>query len=185
MMTLAAVLSLASICIPPDMPKLRQRMVAHAMVESGFDPLAIHDNATKVSYRPQTIEHAERIVAQLSGHPLDAGIAQITFANWEKTGLRSARLLFDATTNFCAGTIILAQDYEAACRYNTGKPNCENGYPEAIARAQAVIARNGDLDDPTYKDKIVGIMARNASVAPAPAKPTRSLASQFPTLGDK
>jgi hypothetical protein len=114
-------------------------MVAHAMVESGFDPLAIHDNATNAAYRPRTIAEAQQIIASLRGHPLDAGISQVTFTNWEKTGLRSSRLLFDATANFCAGTIILAQDYEAACRYNTGKPNCEPRYPAAVDRAQSVI----------------------------------------------
>lgn len=141
---LAAVLSLAATCVPADMPKLRQRMIAHALVESGFDPLAIHDNATRAVYRPRTVDEAQRIVASLHDHPLDAGIAQVTRGNWDKTGLRSPRQLFDATANFCAGTIILAQDYEAACRYSTGKPNCEPNYPAAVDRAQSVIRRRTD-----------------------------------------
>lgn len=136
---LAAVLSLSTACVPADLPKLRQRMVAHAMVESGFDPLAIHDNGTKAVYRPRSIEEAQRIISSLRGHSLDAGIAQVTRANWEKTGLRSPRLLFNATANFCAGAIILAQDYEAACRYNRGQPNCEPRYPAAVDHAQSVI----------------------------------------------
>jgi hypothetical protein len=37
-------------------------MVAHAMVESGFDPLAIHDNATNAAYRPRTIAEAQQSV---------------------------------------------------------------------------------------------------------------------------
>ena len=176
---LAAVLSLASACVPSNMPKLRQRMVAHVMVESGFDPLAIRDNATNASYRPRTIGEAQEILTSLRGHPLDAGISQVTSANWEKTGLRSPRLLFNATANFCAGTIILAQDYEAACRYNTGKPNCENGYPEAVARAQAIIARS----DPGGVSKEHVLNGRQLDIKAAARPPPITSATARQSIG--
>src|ERR1700750_1970421 len=47
---LAAVAALAGACVP-TLPHVRGRLIAHAMVESGFDPLAINDNTTKASYR--------------------------------------------------------------------------------------------------------------------------------------
>lgn len=141
-LALPVVLSLATACIPDGrLSHIRDRLVAHAMVESGFNPLAIHDNTTQKSYFPSNLIEARRLLTSLSGHSLDAGIAQVTRKNWQSLRL-SVDNLFDAGANLCGGAVILIQDYEAACRYNTGKPNCPaGGYPQAVDRAMEVIWR--------------------------------------------
>jgi len=141
-LALSAVISLATTCIPdPRLSHVRDRLVAHAMVESGHNPLAIHDNTSSRSYFPSDMAEATRVLTSLTGHSVDAGIAQITRANWPRLGLNE-RNLFDPEANLCAGAVVLIQDYEAACRYNTGKPNCPpgNNYADAIDRAMRVIS---------------------------------------------
>ena len=148
-LALSAVISLATTCIPDSrMSHVRDRLVAHAMVESGHNPLAIHDNTASKSYFPSDMSEANRVLTSLAGHSVDAGIAQVTRANWQRLGLHAGNL-FDPVTNLCAGAVILIQDYEAACRYNTGKPNCPpgNSYAQAVDRAMQVIWRGARPTD--------------------------------------
>jgi len=140
-LALASVISLATACIPDArFSHVRNRLVAHAMVESRHDPLAIHDNTTAKSHYPADVTEAQRLLSSLAGHSVDVGIAQVTRANWRRLGLHEGNL-FDPAANLCAGAVVLIQDYEAACRYNTGKPNCPPGnfYAEAVDRAMRVI----------------------------------------------
>ena len=141
-LALSAVISLATTCIPDArLSHVRDRLVAHAMVESGHNPLAIHDNTAAKSHFPSDMAEAKQMLTSLNGHSVDVGIAQITRANWPRLGL-SERNLFDPVANLCAGAVVLIQDYEVACRYNTGKPNCPPGntYADAIDRAMRVIS---------------------------------------------
>ena len=62
---------------------------------------------------------------------------QVSHANWAAYGL-TVGTVFDIRANICAGARILGEAYlidrRAACRYNTGRPDCANGYPESIDR---------------------------------------------------
>ena len=116
------------------------RVVAVGLRESGLRPLAIHDNTTGRSHFPATPEQAVALASSLqgAGHRIDAGVMQVTQANWPAYGL-TAETAFEPRANICAGARILAEAYRierrAACRYNTGRPDCANGYPEGVDRA--------------------------------------------------
>ena len=73
---LAVVLSLATQWGQPVAPKT---LAAEATVESGLDPLAIHDNTTGKTYRPATPTEAIDIANRLekAGSDFDAGLMQI------------------------------------------------------------------------------------------------------------
>jgi Helix-turn-helix domain/Transglycosylase SLT domain len=144
-LTVAAIQAMVAVCNPP--PDVTwQRVAAHARIESGFVPSAIHDNDTNRSYFPGTIADAIALARQLraQGHSIDGGPLQINSNNWNRLHLPLERV-FDPQSNVCAATIILAGDYDTerrvSCRYNTGKPNCNNGYAERIARMQDELAR--------------------------------------------
>jgi len=96
---------------------------------------------------------------------------QVNEINWERFHLNRQTAL-DPCRSVDAGTQHLIAD----------------GGPDAVkpATVDALLRAIGKYNpgDPTYKDKIVGIMARNADVQPAPQKAKRSLASQFPRVGD-
>jgi hypothetical protein len=125
-------------------PVIRQappeRVLAVGLHESGLSPLAIHDNTTARSHYPETLEQAVAMAASLrrAGHRIDAGVMQVSHANWAAYGL-TVESVFDARANICAGARILGEAYlierRAACRYNTGRPDCANGYPDSIDRA--------------------------------------------------
>jgi type IV secretion system protein VirB1 len=136
--TAAAFAALLAAC-PVGVPgPIAQGLVTH---ESGLETLAIGDNTTK---RPvptpatlaDAVAQAKRLVAQ--GHNIDAGLLQINSANWSWLGL-TADSVFDPQTNVCAGARVYAEAYAAEtrtlCRYNTGKPDCTNGYPDKVRRA--------------------------------------------------
>jgi hypothetical protein len=117
-----------------------ERVLAVGLHESGLRLLAIHDNTTGRSHYPETPEQAVAMAASLrrAGHRIDAGVMQVSHANWAAYGL-TVEGVFDARANICAGARILGEAYlierRAACRYNTGRPDYANGYPESIDRA--------------------------------------------------
>jgi hypothetical protein len=119
-----------------------RRAWAHAMAESGLHPLAIHDNTTDLPLDfdtiPAAIAEARELLA--AGHRIDAGIMQITDRNWSKYGL-TIETVFEAQANICVGGRILAEDIaierRAACRYQSGRPNCSPAYPDTIDRIEA------------------------------------------------
>lgn len=122
-----------------------QRQIAHAMAESGMRPTAIHDNATGKSFSPDTAAEAIAVARQLiaAGHRIDGGVMQVTDSNWPAYGL-TVETVFDPRANICAGARILGEAFQierrAACRYNTGRPDCAAGYPEAVDRAELRLA---------------------------------------------
>ena len=128
------------------------RVKATVEVESGYQALAVHENwpprSPGRSYLPATTAEAVALVAALHarGHSLDAGIMQVNDANWSRLGL-TADTVFDPRANVCAGMAVLADAYaverRVSCRYNTGSPDCRNGYPERIERAAAQLQQSG------------------------------------------
>ena len=81
---------------------------------------------------------------------------QVNDANWARLGL-TAETVFDPRANVCAGMEVLAEAYaierRVSCRYNTGRPDCANGYPERIngalrrVRTELVIAPTANTPD--------------------------------------
>ena len=143
-LSIALFVQVAGSCPAAGVPV--ERMVATAQVESGFNTTAIHDNATDRSYAPANVPDAVALARSLlaQGHRIDAGLMQITDANWQRLGL-NVETVFDARANICAGKTVLADAYSierrVSCRYNTGKPDCSNGYPERIDRGASYAAR--------------------------------------------
>lgn len=126
-----------------------RRVVATAQAESGLHPYAIGDNDTGRSYFPRTYVEAVAKARELLalGHRIDAGAMQITDRNWAAYDL-TVETVFDVRTNICAGGRILGEAFQierrAACRYNTGRPDCRrpsgsNGYPERVDAAAATV----------------------------------------------
>ena len=119
---------------------LVERVAATAHAESGLQTTAIHDNTSGRSYQPASDIEAVALVTALreQGHSLDAGIMQVNDANWARLGL-TGETVFDPRANICAGIVVLAEAYSVerhvSCRYNTGRPDCANGYPERIEGA--------------------------------------------------
>lgn len=142
-MLLPLFLHLAVSCAPRVAPGT---LAAIASVESRFDGLAIHDNATSRSYRPRDEAEAIRIAAPLlaAGHSVDLGLMQVNSRNLQTLGITIPQA-FDPCTNISAGAAILSADYADAARlrgpgqaalqaalsaYNTGDfhRGFENGY---------------------------------------------------------
>jgi hypothetical protein len=117
-----------------------ERIRATLKVESHLEQYAIGDNTTRQSYAPPTAADAVRMAQALTsqGHSIDAGPMQINSKNWPRLGL-TPNNVFDLTTNICAGQRVLAELYDierrVSCRYNTGKPDCTNRYPDLIEAA--------------------------------------------------
>jgi hypothetical protein len=149
------------------------RLVAIVQAESGRRTFAIGDNTARRSHFPATREEATILVRQLiaAGHDIDAGPAQVSLRNWRAYGLDEVTV-FDPAANICAGARILGEAYaierRAACRYNTGRPDCRsptgsNGYPERVERAARALTGS---DTPV-----------------APAEPASSLPAPTPAVG--
>lgn len=92
-------------------------MTAIVQVESGGNPLAIHDNTLGRSFAPHDARQAVVWANQLLAmhHSVDLGLSQINSANLPRLGL-SVTEAFDACSNLSAGSMILAADYRAAVR---------------------------------------------------------------------
>lgn len=116
-------------------------LAAIARTESGFDPLALHDNTSPIARSPQGAAVAASIASRLiaAGHSVDIGLMQVNSANLPALGLTVASAL-DPCRSIAAGAAILAGDYAggathaqqqaalrvAISRYNTG--DAERGF---------------------------------------------------------
>jgi len=101
----------------------RRTMSSIVAVESGGNPLAIHDNTTNTEYRPATPNVATALAAELirRGHSVDLGLTQINSANLPSLGL-AVPALFDPCTNVRAGATILSSAYrQARSHYGPGQ----------------------------------------------------------------
>ncbi|TCZ61126.1 transglycosylase SLT domain-containing protein [Roseicella aquatilis] len=146
-----------------------ERVLAVAQVESGGRATAIGDNTARRAHFPATtgeaVTLAQRLIA--AGHDIDAGAMQVTRRNWSAYGL-TVETVFDPAANICAGARILGEAYlverRAACRYNTGRPDCRsstgsNGYPERVGRAASTASL------------AVAVAVPSAAAAPGPCGP--------------
>lgn len=129
-LTAAVVLTLAAQWGQPVAPKT---IVAEATVESGLDPLAIHDNATGRTFHPASAEEAIQIATRLDGAVgnYDVGLMQINRANFDWLHLTLAGAL-DPRRSIEAGAAVMV----SMSRYNTGNlRGFENGYVEKVLAA--------------------------------------------------
>ena len=136
-LSVSAVMALALIYGQPVAPKL---ITDQALVESGLDPLAIHDNTTGQSFHPADGAAALAQLAELDrrGDDFDAGLMQINRRNWAWLGLNATSAI-DPTASIAAA----ARLYVAISRYNTGSPDrgFANGYvSKVLAAGRAVPA---------------------------------------------
>lgn len=126
----AVVLALAAQWGSPVAPGA---ILAQAQVESGLDPLAIHDDTTGRSYRPSTEGAAMRVALRLeaAGHDVDVGLMQINCRNfgWLHLSLTAA---FDPVQSIRAAATVLV----SFSRYNTGDlRGLSNGYVQKVRNA--------------------------------------------------
>jgi type IV secretion system protein VirB1 len=148
-MALAVVLQLAATCAPNVAP---ETTAAIAKAESGFDPLAINDNTTRLTYFERSVQDAVARASMLRarGHSIDLGLMQINSANLDDLGLSIADS-FDPCRSIAAGARVLSDAYAggatrsaeqaalriALSRYNTGRRDLgfRNGYVRQVERA--------------------------------------------------
>lgn len=178
--TLLAQLALSCPTAPSFPPgQVVDRVAATAQAESGLAITALHDNTTGRTYTPENGVDAAALVAALhhQGHSLDAGVMQVNDANWARLGL-TAETVFDPGANICAGMVVLAEAYvverRVSCRYNTGQPDCANGYPERIDRAlrhvRAEMAGGPTAKLPARRPSTEPALPSNPFVSHAPAR---------------
>ena len=129
-------------------------MAAVVSVESGGNPLALHDNTRNRTYRTadigQAIHWASELIAR--GDSVDMGLSQINSMNLLRLGL-SVRAAFDPCNNLRAGATILSGDYanasahfgsgqyalrRALSAYNSGSMFAAQGYVDRILVAAGV-----------------------------------------------
>ncbi len=90
-------------------------MSAVVSVESGGNPLAMHDNTLRRSFEPNDMATAIAWTQALvdRGDSVDIGLSQINSANLPSLGL-SVRRAFDPCSNLHAGATILGNFYASA-----------------------------------------------------------------------
>ena len=158
------------------------RVLAHAAHESGFEQYAVGVNrdarrglpAERRAFATEAAAVAFARAALADGRRVDAGVMQVADANWPAYGLTLATM-FRIGPNVCAGARILGEAFRierrAACRYNTGRPDCSNGYPEAVDRAAARAVRAAPAPSPEPQPDAFDVWAEPAPVVPAPETP--------------
>jgi type IV secretion system protein VirB1 len=144
-LSVVAALALAHQCAASVAP---QTVVGIAKTESGLNPLAIHDNATGLSYAPDSTNEAIALASSLilgQRHSVDLGLMQINSANLATSDLDIAHA-FDACHSMGAGARILSGAFYHALRvalstYNTGDPQrgIDNGYVARVEAAATVL----------------------------------------------
>ncbi len=111
-------------------------MAAIVEQESGGNPLAIHDNTTGESFRPNGLAAAVAIARSLiaAGHSVDLGLAQINSKNLPSLHL-TPESAFDPCANLSASQTVLLSGWRqsggdlrgALSAYNTGKASSAVG----------------------------------------------------------
>jgi type IV secretion system protein VirB1 len=158
----AAVLALAAQWGRPVAPKT---IVAEATIESGLDPLAIHDNATGRTFHPSTVGEAMQIATQLDavGGNYDVGLMQINRGNFDWLHLTLAGAL-DPRRSIEAGAAVMV----SMSRYNTGNlRGFKNGYVEKVLAASQRL-NGAPVPDISPPD---ALSAASAATAPSPIPP--------------
>ncbi|RYI19354.1 MAG: hypothetical protein EON48_09285 [Acetobacteraceae bacterium] len=184
LLAVAEILRLVDACataypVVREAPRLEAAYVAQS--ESGRQRFAVgvnEDRARGLPAESWTFEREVEAVAFVrrklaEGRKVDAGLMQITGANWTAYGLTLGNL-FDPGANICAGARILGEAYQlrrqARCVYNAGprRPDCTTGYPERI---EAV--------GPAVRAALANEAPAPAAIPapPAPPAPRRALAA--------
>ena len=129
-------------------------MAAVVSVESGGNPLALHDNTQNRSYETADMAQAVAWASELisRGDSVDMGLSQINSTNLPRLGV-SVRGIFDPCNNLRAGATILSGDYASASAhfgpgqfalrralsaYNSGSMFAAQGYVDRILVAAGV-----------------------------------------------
>ena len=173
-------IQLAKQCAPHVAP---ETLAAVARTESGFDPLAIHDNTTALDHHPTTREAAIALATELAviaHHSVDLGLMQINSANFPRLGLTVATA-FDPCRNLASADRVLVAGYDASVsgdeqqalhrtlsRYNSGDParGIANGYVAKVQASAALV--------------VPAIQLQQAIVGETPAQPSQSAQAQSP-----
>ena len=152
LLTAIAFAQLAASCSPGDSVRT---LASIASVESGFRPLAIHDNATNETLSPSSMEGAIAIATVRilkEGHSVDLGVMQINSANLPRLGVTIPET-FDPCRSIQAGTKVLREGYASALRvafsrYNTGSPvrGFSNGYVRRVELASQALPSIADSE---------------------------------------
>ncbi|MGE0047715.1 MAG: lytic transglycosylase domain-containing protein [Acidithiobacillus sp.] len=111
---------LLSECAPLVAPAT---MAAIVRVESGGNPLAMYNNATRQTILPSGLAQARAYLSKAiaAGQKVDVGLAQVDTENFAQYGLNGNNA-FNACANLRVGSQILAADYfKAARRYGVGQ----------------------------------------------------------------
>ena len=129
----AALTTLIATCAP----SIAERdLVALVRNESGGDTLAIHDNTTASTYRPQDPQTAIARASQLlqANHSIDLGLMQINSKNLTMLGL-TVESAFDGCSSVRAASDLLSR----ISAYNTGSPTrgFRNGYVARFVAARS------------------------------------------------
>ncbi len=174
-LSVGSFVQLARDCAPLAAPST---LASIARVESGFDPLMISDNTSKLSFAPSSVADATPLATQLiaAGHSVDVGLMQINSSNFTLAGL-TVQAALDPCRSLAAGAAILAAGYGgglthasqqaalrvALSRYNTGDAGrgFANGYVARVEHAAQRVVPAIDL-------------TANGSTADVPLAPDRS-----------
>jgi len=144
-LTDAAVLAMALQCAPGIAPST---VASIARVESGYNPLAIHDNTTRQTFDPSSPGDAITLATNLivvQRHSVDLGLLQVNSTNYQRLGLTISDA-FDPCRSMQAGSRLLSDAYQDALRralsvFNTGdeQRGIANGYVSRVQRASTLI----------------------------------------------
>lgn len=184
LLAVAEILRLVDACaaaypVVREAPRLEAAYVAQS--ESGRQRFAVgvnEDRGRGLPAESQTFELEAEAVAFVrrkvaEGRKVDAGLMQVTDANWTAYGLTLGNL-FDPGANVCAGARILGEAYQlrrqARCVYNAGprRPDCTTGYPERIEAVGPAVRAALASEAPT---------TAATPTSPAPPAPRRVLAA--------
>jgi len=104
--------ALLTACAPLVAPVTLAAVVQH---ESGGHPLAVHDNAAGMSYRPRSEDEAVALAKGLiaQGHSVDLGLGQINSGNLAWLG-QSVETIFKPCTNLAATQKVLLAAWRQA-----------------------------------------------------------------------
>jgi len=134
-------MALALRCAPGVAP---ETIASIARVESGYNPLAIHDNTTRQTVDPSSLEDAIALATKLivvQRHSVDLGVLQVNSTNFRQLNLTITDA-FDPCHSMQAGSRLLSAAYQDALRkalstYNTGdeQRGMANDYVRRVERA--------------------------------------------------
>jgi len=202
-LAIAAAAAMAHACAPQVAPAT---LISVARVESGMDPLAIHDNTSGAMSHPTDAPAAALTATALihAGHSVDLGLMQINSANLSALHL-TVLAAFDACASLRAGATVLERAYAggstqaeqqrelriALSRYNTG--GATQGFANGYVHRVELIAEHlvpAILAGP-YADRPAPAPAPQPRTAPSwdvwgddPAPPTLRTPAAPPPAGD-